>query len=282
MTGRGTLNGIKTMAKYMEECSEHYTKGAYVLKMDIQSFFMSIDKSLLANMLDSFIVAVYPNNRKKETLRWLCRLIIMHHPERNCIKKSPDSEWKKLGRGKSLFDVKDEKGLAIGNLTSQMFANFYMTTLDYYIKLTLGFTYYGRYVDDFLLFSNGKEKLKNAIPLIKKFCREVLLINVHPDKIYFQEVGHGVSFIGGNIMPNRTYCGNRTVGQLYNKLYSKYRYYDEELLDSFVSSVNSYLGHMKHFATYNIRKDVLINNNLINEWKDYIIISNDLLKINKR
>ena len=58
----------------------------------------------------------------------------MHHPEENCELLSPIDDWKKLGKGKSLFDVGNDKGLAIGNLTSQVFANFYLTVLDYYIK----------------------------------------------------------------------------------------------------------------------------------------------------
>ena len=65
MIGRGTLHGIETMAKYMDECSQHYTIPTYVLKMDVQAFFMSIDKQLLANRLDKFIADVYPDNRKK-------------------------------------------------------------------------------------------------------------------------------------------------------------------------------------------------------------------------
>lgn len=282
MKGRGTLHGVQTMAQYMDECSQHYTIPTYVLKMDIQAFFMSIDKELLATMLDDFIVKWYPCERKKECLRWLCKLIIMHHPERNCERKSTLEEWGYLDFGKSLFDVLEGKGLAIGNLTSQMFANFYMTLLDYFIKETLGFKYYGRYVDDFMIYSNDKSKLKAAIPLIRNFCQEKLLINVHPDKIYLQTVTHGVKFIGSVIMPNRMYCGNRTIGAFYNKLIGKYRKFDPELLDNFVSSVNSYLGHMYHFSTYNMRKEILINSGLLDKWGDYIEISENLLKIRRK
>ena len=71
MTGISTLNGIKTMSKYMDKRTEHYTKDAYSLKMDIQSFFVNIDKDELFKMLGDFIFINYPNNRKKECLRWL-------------------------------------------------------------------------------------------------------------------------------------------------------------------------------------------------------------------
>ena len=275
MKGRGTLYGVKTMAKYMQECSNDYTIPTYILKMDMQSFFMTIDKELLSEFLDDFIVYNYPNNRKKECLRWLCRKIIMHHPEHNCIRQCNIEKWNLLEKGKSLFDTEEGKGLAIGNLTSQMFANFFMTLLDYYIKYALGFKYYGRYVDDFLLYHNDKE----YIPKIKSYAKNVLKLNVHPNKIYMQEVKHGVKFIGADIMPNRIYCGNRTIGEFYNKLLTKYRHYDENKLEEFVSSVNSYLGYMKHYSTYNMRKEVF-NSDLMKEWKDYIIIDKNLLKIN--
>lgn len=282
MIGRGTLHGIETMARYMDECSKHYTIPTYALKMDVQSFFMSIDKNLLAMKLDKFIVETYPENRKKECLRWLCRMIIMHHPERNCIRQSSDEMWAMLGKGKSLFDVEDGKGLAIGNLTSQMFANFYMTELDYYIKDILGFKYYGRYVDDFMLYDNSKERIKEAIPKIKQFCNDKLLINIHPDKLYLQEITHGIKFIGADILPNRMYCGNRTIGQFYNKLYSKYKHFDIKLLDNFISSVNSYLGYMCHYSTYNMRKEIMLKSGLFDKWKPYIEMSGDLLKIWKK
>lgn len=279
MKGRGTLYGVKTMAKYMQECSNDYTIPTYILKMDMQSFFMTIDKELLSEFLDDFIVYNYPNNRKKECLRWLCRKIIMHHPEHNCIRQCNIEKWNLLEKGKSLFDTEEGKGLAIGNLTSQMFANFFMTLLDYYIKYALGFKYYGRYVDDFLLYHNDKEYIKECIPKIKSYAKNVLKLNVHPNKIYMQEVKHGVKFIGADIMPNRIYCGNRTIGEFYNKLLTKYRHYDENKLEEFVSSVNSYLGYMKHYSTYNMRKEVF-NSDLMKEWKDYIIIDKNLLKIN--
>lgn len=203
--------------------------------------------------------------RKKECLRWLCKKIIMHKPEDNCIRHSPIEMWDLLGKGKSLFETEEGNGLAIGNLTSQMFANFYMTILDYFIKYYLGFEYYGRYVDDFMLYHNDKEYIKECIPKIKTFTNEALHLNIHPDKLYLQEVTHGVKFIGSDIMPHRLYCGNRTIGAFYNKLMTEYKEYDEKLLPNFVSCVNSYLGFMKHYSTYNMRKEILTSS-LMDKW----------------
>jgi retron-type reverse transcriptase len=87
---------------------------------------------------------------------------------------------------KSLFHSPKDTGLAIGNLTSQLFANIYLDSLDKYIKYELGFKYYGRYVDDFIIIDTDKEKLLSVIPQIKHFLHDNLHLILHPKKIYFQ------------------------------------------------------------------------------------------------
>lgn len=69
LKNRGVLNGIKCLSNTIQQKSNHYTRDYYIAKLDFQSFFMSIDKHLLINKLDAFIVERYPNNRKKEILR---------------------------------------------------------------------------------------------------------------------------------------------------------------------------------------------------------------------
>ena len=218
MEGKGVLYGVKTMFEYIKECTENYTKDAWILKMDIKSFFMSINKQLLADMIDNFIVEYYENDRKKEKLRELCKQIVLHHPELNCEKRGDQSLWTKLDPNKSLFNVGYERGLPIGNLTSQIFANFFLTKLDRFIKETLGFKYYGRYVDDFMIVSSDKEKLKSSVDKIIEFAQRELKLTIHSNKRYFQHYTKGVQFIGSVIKPNRIYVLNRTKGSLYYKL----------------------------------------------------------------
>lgn len=279
MKNRGTLYGVKIIEQYIRDCSQNYTNKAYILKMDVQSFFMTIDKNLLSNMLDEFIVKKYPDNKKKNCLRMLCRKIILHHPEENCERHSPIEMWSFLDKGKSLFDVDKGKGLAIGNLTSQVFANFYMTLIDYYIKEVLNIKYYGRYVDDLILIHNDKEYLKQCMSKIKIFLQDKLMLTINPNKIYLQPATHGVNFIGATIMTNRIYCGNRTISALINKLIKTYRKYEIKYSSKFMSSINSYLGLMKHYSTYNIRKRIF-NNYISEEWKMHIKIFKNLNKIN--
>ena len=253
MEGRGVLAGIKTLYNEVDKHSEHYSKPLYLAKLDFKAFFTSIDKRLLCKRLDDFIVQYYPENRKKLCLRFLCRLIILHHPERDCIKKGNLKLWKLLPPHKSMFVVgKKNKGLAIGNLTSQMFANFFLTPLDYFITNTLGLTLYVRYADDFVIGHSDLEYLKICIPLIHQFALNYLLLTIHPDKLYIQECHKGIQFIGAIIKPNRIYCSNRSIAKFYSKLE------DVETVDEkVVASSNSYLGLFKHFKTYHIRKQMI-------------------------
>ena len=282
MKNRGVLYGVETMLRYMCECTENYTVDSWVLKMDIKSFFMSIDKHILDSMLDEFIVEHYKDERKKDKLRELCHKIVMHHPEDNCDMRGDMSLWKRLDPSKSLFCVGKERGLPIGNLTSQIFANFYLTKLDRYIKDELGFEYYGRYVDDFVIISRDKQRLLNSVNKIVSFAKRELGLEIHPDKRYFQHYTKGVQFIGSVIKPNRVYTINRTIGSLYHKLSSVYKEASEEDLDEFVMTVNSYLGYMCHGSTYNIRKRLFKESGLFEPWKYLIVIDDEYRKINRK
>jgi len=82
----------------------------------------------------------------------LCNKIIYHNPTKNYVFKGD----------KTLFKIPSHKGLAIGNLTSQFFANVYMNRFDNYVKIVLKMKYYIRYVDDFILFHKSKEKLQEV------------------------------------------------------------------------------------------------------------------------
>ena len=278
LKGRGTLHGVQKLHSLLDERSEHYTKPYHIAKLDYQSFFMSLDKRLLCERLDRFIVERYPDNRKKECLRWLCRLIVLHHPEDNCIKVGNISLWEKLPPSKSLFYVGKDKGLAIGNLTSQMFANFYLTPFDYYVVYELGLDIV-RYADDFVVGHHDLEYLKACIPAMKAFATKQLLLTIHPDKLYIQECCKGVTFVGAIIKQTRIYCGGRAISKMYEKVASTYPIYIEEDIDMFISSINSYLGLMRYYKSYKVRKRFILTHLI--EWLPHIRIGKNYQKINK-
>jgi hypothetical protein len=93
-----------------------------------------------------------------------------------------------------------------------------MDSLDKYIIHDLNFTYYGRYMDDFVITHQNKQRLLDALPKIKDFLTNVLHLTLHPKKIYLQDARKGVLFLGAYIKPYRTYIRKRTIGKFYKKI----------------------------------------------------------------
>lgn len=258
--GRGAHFGIQRANRFIRQCSANYTKDCYVLKIDIQSFFMRIDKTILLTMLYNFIEK--HDIQDKEFAFDLCKKIIMNDPTVNCLRKGTRSDWDYFPRDKSLFFAKPNCGLPIGNLTSQILANFYLNTFDHFIKHDLGMRYYGRYVDDCLLVHESHEHLKSLIPVMDDFLKTKLKLSLHPRKTYLQHYSKGVNFLGVTIKPNRIYMGKRTKGNFYdaitkhNQIASRGKPSKEEQA-AFLCSMNSYLGIMKHYDTYTLRRRML-------------------------
>ena len=181
--GKGTLYGVKTLYDEIKTLSENYTKETYVLKCDLKSFFMTINKQLLYNKIDELIKnKVYPTNIEQyKFTTWLANIIINNEPQKDCILKHSKKKWEILPKNKSLFYAKAGYGLPIGNLTSQIFANYFLNDFDKFIYNDLNFTCYGRYVDDFYIISTSKQELLKAIPKIKEKLSECETI-LHPIK----------------------------------------------------------------------------------------------------
>ena len=131
--GKGTHFGVKRLDGFIKSCSKNYTTDCYILKLDIQGFFMHINRTILYEKLHDFVKLYYKENDKSLVLD-LCQKIIFNDPKKNCIIKGNKSNWNDLPHNKSLFHSPKDCGLPIGNLTSQVFANFYMNAFDHFIK----------------------------------------------------------------------------------------------------------------------------------------------------
>lgn len=259
--GKGTHFGIRRADKFIRQCSENYSKDCFILKLDIQGFFMNINRDALFSRLSLFIEQKYVGADMARLIE-LCRKVIFNDPVRNCIKKSSSKKWAGLPESKSLFHSPDNSGLPIGNLSSQIFANFYLDKFDHFIKHDLQIKYYGRYVDDFIVVHPSKAYLKSLIPEISIFLKNELHLTLHPKKIYLQHYSKGVKFLGTIIKPNRIYIANRTKGNFYqaiqmqNAVVKNHKPSPEER-SNFLSSMNAYLGILGHYKTYRLRKKML-------------------------
>ena len=223
---------------------------------------MAIDKQLLWKKLHRFIAQQYAH-ADRHLLLWLCYTVLNNNPTQNCFIKGSKQNWRGLPPDKSLFYSAPGCGLPIGSLTSQIFANFYLNTFDHFIKHDLKIRYYGRFVDDFFLVHENKETLKALIPIIRGFLKSQLSLTLHPKKVYLQHYRKGVQFLGVVIKPYRITCGRRIKGNFYNAITEQNRIAcvrkpTKPEQTAFFASMNSYLGILKHYNTYQLRKQILI------------------------
>ena len=278
--GKGTHYGIKRIDHFIRSCSLNYKNECYILKLDIKGYFMSMNQIILFDRIKSELIK--QKNKLYFDLQLLLFLIektIYNKPTKNCIIKGKKSDWHGLPKTKSLFHVKANCGLPIGNLTSQLFGNVYLNEFDHWVKKELGIKYYGRYVDDFILIHENKDYLKSIIPALSNFLLSTLKLTLHPDKIYLQHFSKGVKYLGAVIKPHRIYIANRTKGNFFRSIEKhntlvRARKPTSEEKEAFLSSMNSYLGITKHNKTYSLRKS-MISKNISGWWFNYFYPSNN-------
>ena len=279
--GKGTLYGIKHVEEHIRRCSENYTKDCYIMKIDVRSFFMKISKQRLYDLTERLLREKYQGN-DLPILLYLLRETIFNRPERHCIRKTPRRAWRDLPKDKSLFGTDGTCGLPIGNLTSQLLALNFLDELDHLVLEEWGIAHYGRYVDDMLFVHPSKEHLLRVKERVADWLRAHGL-SLHPRKFYLQHYTKGVLFIGGMILPGRKYISNRTVGfcldaiEKQNQLAEKENGYVLTHGKDFVSVLNSYLGMMRHFASYRLRHKVM--ERVGREWWQVVYFANHLNKV---
>ncbi|MCF6243612.1 MAG: RNA-directed DNA polymerase [Sulfurovum sp.] len=281
--GKGTLYGVNRMYNYIDECSEHYSTDAYVLKLDIQGYFYSINKDILYATIKKRLVEEKASLvMDLETLDYLIKSTIYSEPTKNVKIYKDDKNWNMLPKTKSLFYAKEGYGLPIGNLTSQLFSNIYMHVFDEYVTKELGVKYYGRYVDDFVLVHNDKAYLLSLIKKIRVFLKEKLHLVLHPKKIYLQHFSKGLVFLGAYMKPYVKYVERRCKTSFYALVEQINRELKENVpsddsLHRMRSSVNSYLGTLVHFSSFKLRKKIL--RGLDDMFYHYFMLDKDFSKV---
>jgi retron-type reverse transcriptase len=210
-TGKGTLFGIRRLEHHIRSCSQNHALPCYVMKMDVEGYFMQMDRHLLWKMIQQHIEKPHKHWQSVplDILYYLTEKTIFIDPKDGCIFKTARSSWDGLPPSKSLFHSPKDCGLPIGNLTSQLFSNVYLHELDKFIEYRLGCKHYGRYVDDFYLLAHTPEKLLEWRMEIERFLKEQLHLRAHPRKFYLQHYSKGVAFLGVVIYPYHTVVGRR-------------------------------------------------------------------------
>ncbi|MDZ7319997.1 MAG: reverse transcriptase/maturase family protein [candidate division KSB1 bacterium] len=257
---KGTHAAAKALQKFLRQVTANGTRPAHFLKMDMENFFMTIDRRKLFEMLAA--------RCHDPDLLWLLHVIVFHDPTKDYELQDRDNLRHALPPHKSLFHAKPFCGLPIGNLTSQLFANVYLNELDQFIKHVLKCRFYMRYVDDIVLLDALLEKLRAWQPLISNFVAERLAIAINERATRLAPVAGGVDFAGFIVRHDYMLVRRRVIGNLkarlrrarrqlvcYSSQYTAFRFH-QETLAQILATVNSYLGHFKHAQSRRIVKKI--------------------------
>jgi hypothetical protein len=153
------------------------------------------------------------------------------------------------------FETHPGKGIPLGNLTSQLFANVYLDPLDQYAKRILRCKHYIRYTDDFVFLSHDRAELEQYLLRVREFLRCELHLDLHPDKVIFNRWHQGVDFLGFVHFPHFSVIRTKTKQRMLRKLTQLMRETedDDEHLEQ---SKQSYLGVLSHARNKRLARDV--------------------------
>ncbi|PRF55366.1 RNA-directed DNA polymerase [Burkholderia multivorans] len=200
--GRGTLYAAQRLESKVRSITQNWARDAYYLKCDISNFFVSIKKPRLLDLLLAKIHEPF--------WRALTELVLMHDPREDFVYLGDPALMARVPRHKRLMEQSADRGLPIGNLSSQFFANVYLNELDQRAKHVLGARHYIRYVDDFVFLHESPDRLNAILADVTDFLPAHLGIRLNPRKTILQPIDRGVDFVGQVIKPWRRETRKRT------------------------------------------------------------------------
>ena len=220
--GKGTHQAVLLVQKYMS-----FNK--YYLKMDIEKYFEHINHKKLLDIVSEQV-------RDKEVL-WLIKVIL----------KTSEQSTGVIG-----------KGIPIGNLTSQFFANVYLDKLDRYVLEELSLPYYIRYMDDFVVFDNDKEKLKEVRDKLIEFAHCELCLKTKERAVFIQKRENGIGFLGYRVFRGLIRIKNKNVHRMKRKiLFAERRFHAGEISEEqLAASVQSMIVYFKLANSRNLMRDI--------------------------
>lgn len=227
IAGRGTHKAVKAVYRYMRTVDYQTNGDAWIVKLDVRKFFYSIDREILKRLL----------RKKIADERFLLLLD-------KIVDSSPEGE----------------KGIPLGNITSQDFANIYLNELDQYAKHFLGLRYYVRYMDDVVAIVPTKEAAKETLAAFTKFLKDRLNVETN-EKSQIFPLSQGVNAYGFKIRVTHIQLRDSSKKAMKRRI----RRMDEKLRTGEITrhdvdqAVSSWLGHARHSNSYNLAKAIFKN-----------------------
>lgn len=239
---RGTHKAVKRLHYWLRQVGKKPEK-YYFLKLDISKYFYRIDHDVLMGILKRKI--------RDDDMVFLLDKIV----------NSSETNFG-LPPGKSPGEVKrsdrvSEKGMPVGNLSSQMFANLYLNELDQYCKRMLGIHFYVRYMDDVIILHQDKDQLHEWKRIIDTFLKEKLQLDLN-EKTCIRPITLGVEFCGYKIWNTHIKLRKSTALKMKRNLKKLQKEYaaGEVTVEEAKQTISSYLGILKHCDSYSLKRTI--------------------------
>ncbi len=239
---KGTLAALKRFDKFKRKVSDNgklvenpknnnMIKG-YALKADIKHFFDTVNHDILIKILKRKI--------KDNRILWLINLVLKNFHDK-------------------------EKGMPLGNMTSQFFANVYLNELDYFVKHKLKAKYYIRYVDDFIILHNNKDDLKEYKKKIDDYLIKNLKLELHQDKSKIFPMYKGVNLLGFRVFYFYKLLRKRNITHFNKRLADLEEKYKKGLIEykQVMDSIQGWFAYVMWGNTYKLRKNIIRKINMV-------------------
>ena len=222
---KGTHEAVHRIQHYMRLAQWKYEE-PYIVKIDVRKFFYSINRDILKTIY-----------RKKipESEQDFLRILDM------IVDSSPEGE----------------KGLPLGNVTSQDFANIYLNEVDQFCKRYLGLKWYVRYMDDICIIVKDRETARNVLAKIRTYVKDHLDLELN-EKTHIYPLAQGINTLGFRIHTTHLEVRNSSKAAMKRRI----KKIDEKVQSGRLTkkqaqqAVNAWLGHARHSNSYNLAKKI--------------------------
>jgi retron-type reverse transcriptase len=209
---KGQYKAIDTFRYFVKLAGSQHTE-CYILKFDIRKYFDNVDHNILLDLI-----------KEKISCEKVLKII-----------------QEILSSYQSYRDVR--KGIPLGNITSQIFANIYLNTLDQYIKKELRCRFCVRYNDDIVIILPNSKDATCLRERIRLFVKQKLALDIPLEKTSIRKLNWGVDFLGFTILPRAILLRNKTKHKIYANISKR--------------NTHSYLAILKHCNSHNLKTKIL-------------------------
>ena len=222
---KGAHEAVHRIQHYMRLAQWKYEE-PYIVKIDVRKFFYSINRDILKTIY-----------RKKipESEQDFLRILDM------IVDSSPEGE----------------RGLPLGNVTSQDFANIYLNEVDQFCKRYLGLKWYVRYMDDICIIVKDRETARNVLAKIRTYVKDHLDLELN-EKTHIYPLAQGINTLGFRIHTTHLEVRNSSKAAMKRRI----KKIDEKVQSGRLTkkqaqqAVNAWLGHARHSNSYNLAKKI--------------------------